>query len=270
MSETKTPGTPVRSLEDGVFYGNFGDGRGTLFHECLAKIRQIFQPVYASDNLIALGRSAGFLQDTRFRHALLNNARTDQERSIAWRLHTLTWAANHCLSVPGDFVECGVWHGFSFAVLADYLQWQQVERSIYLYDTFVGIPPAYNSEGRSNAIYDKENQQNPDTIYNSVVTRFAKYNNVRIVRGIVPDTFAARCPSQIAFLHLDMNAARSEIAALDALWDKIAPGGMIVFDDYGWSGYSQQKVAEDAWMAERNHTILELPTGQGVVIKRPM
>lgn len=268
MSETKVPGAPSRSLEDGVFYGNFGEGRAGLFHECLARIRQIFQPVYASDNLIALGRSAGFLQDARFRHALLNNARTDQERSIAWRLHTLTWAANHCLDVPGDFVECGVWHGFSFAVLADYLQWQNIKRSMYLYDTYGGIPPDYNSEGRSNAVYDRETQQDPHAIYNSVITRFARYTNVEIIRGIVPETFETRCPAQVAFLHLDMNSSRSEIAALDVLWEKLSPGGIIVLDDYGWSGYSKQKIAEDAWMAKRNHTILELPTGQGLVIKR--
>jgi hypothetical protein len=44
---------------------------------------------------------------------------------------------------------------------------------------------------------------------------------------------------------------------------------MIVFDDYGWIGYRSQKIAEDGWMSERDHRILELPTGQGLVIKKP-
>lgn len=43
--------------------------------------------------------------------------------------------------------------------------------------------------------------------------------------------------------------------------------GAIVLDDYGWSVYREQKLLEDAWFAERGYQGLELPTGQGLVIK---
>ena len=46
------------------------------------------------------------------------------------------------------------------------------------------------------------------------------------------------------------------------------PGGIIVFDDYGWSAYHRQKVSADEFMRERGHSVLELPTGQGMVVKR--
>jgi hypothetical protein len=83
----------------------------------------------------------------------------------------------------------------------------------------------------------------------------------------VPDSFSEALPERIAFLHLDMNSSNSEIAALDILFDRVSPGGAIVFDDYGWLSYQAQQHAEDAFMAERGHRILELPTGQGLVIK---
>ena len=91
---------------------------------------------------------------------------------------------------------------------------------------------------------------------------------MKLVKGIVPDTFKEACPEKIAFLHIDMNSSKSEIAALEVLFDKVTPGGMIVFDDYGWSGYMKQKIAEDAFIKERDHDILELPTGQGLLIKK--
>jgi predicted O-methyltransferase YrrM len=65
-----------------------------------------------------------------------------------------------------------------------------------------------------------------------------------------------------------MNSAASELAVLNALFERVSPGGMIVFDDYGWSGYIQQKIAEDKFMTQRGYTILELPTGQGLVVKQ--
>jgi O-methyltransferase len=75
-------------------------------------------------------------------------------------------------------------------------------------------------------------------------------------------------PRRIAFLHVDMNNAQAELGALDALFERVSPGGMIVFDDYGWSGYRDQKLAVDEFMRDRGHAVLELPTGQGLVVKR--
>jgi hypothetical protein len=43
---------------------------------------------------------------------------------------------------------------------------------------------------------------------------------------------------------------------------------MIVFDDYGWTGYREQKDAADAFMRQYSLYVLELPTGQGLVVKR--
>jgi len=51
------------------------------------------------------------------------------------------------------------------------------------------------------------------------------------------------------------------------LFDRVVPGGAIVFDDYGWNGYRPQKDAEDAFLAARGYSVLELPTGQGLLIK---
>jgi len=44
--------------------------------------------------------------------------------------------------------------------------------------------------------------------------------------------------------------------------------GYIVFDDYGWKHFKKQRDAENRFMADRGHFILELPTGQGLVIKQ--
>ena len=251
-----------------MFYGNFSPETKLSFKKFLSDLPNIFGKVYAQDNLITLQRTAGFLQDAKFRQAFDGSVQNQQEQSLAWRLHTLTWAATHCLNVPGDFVECGVYKGFSFSVITAYTNFQAVDKQLYLYDTYEGIPEAYNSENRSNQVYEQDNREDPDAIYKSVQNRFKQYDNVRIIRGIVPDSFGQACPEAIAFLHIDMNAAKAEIAALEGLFDRVSPGGIIIFDDYGWSGYVQQKIAEDEFMQARKHSILELPTGQGLVFKQ--
>ncbi|MGR3617300.1 MAG: TylF/MycF/NovP-related O-methyltransferase [Paracoccaceae bacterium] len=250
-----------------MFYGRMANGGRERLKAALETLNEVCGPLFAADNLIGLQRSAGFREDAKFVEAIKNNARTEQDRSLAWRLHTLCWAAQNVMHLPGDFVECGVWKGYSFGVATEYVGFGDTDKTLYLYDTYEGIPEAYNSENRNNSVYENENREDPDYIFNIVKNRFASFDNVRVVRGIVPDSFAEACPDQISLLHLDMNSAASEIAALEHLFDRVVPGGVILFDDYGWTGYKAQRLAEDVFMAERGHSILELPTGQGMLLK---
>ena len=82
---------------------------------------------------------------------------------------------------------------------------------------------------------------------------------------------AADCctPEAISFMHIDLNNAAGELAALEVLFDRLVPGGIVVMDDYEWAGiYRAQKKAEDPWFQARGYRLFPLPTGQGMLIKR--
>ncbi len=246
-----------------MFYGRFDDPTSREFlGDAIVRFRRIFASVFAADNVILFNRTLGFRRDRKFMDACSRNARNAQERSLLLRLNTLAWAATYALRLPGDFVECGVWRGYCSAVITEYLDFNEIDKTFYLYDTFSGIPPDYDSERHDSPLFQEEG------LYESVVERFARFPNVRIVRGVVPDSFADALPETVAFMHLDMNSSKSEIAALEVLFDRLSIGGVIIFDDYGWSGYEPQQRAEDAFMKARGQRILELPSGQGLLIKQ--
>ncbi|MDA1075825.1 MAG: class I SAM-dependent methyltransferase [Proteobacteria bacterium] len=245
-----------------MFYGSFSKEQRDKFSRSLDLFVEMFDVMHAYDNLIALRRTTGFKYDATFRAAFDPNVSDKQEKSLMWRIHTLIWAAEHCINVEGDFVECSVLRGFSMAIVADFLRFERLDRQMYLYDTYTGTPPEYNSENRNLAAYVKMGD-----LYDYVLERFNRYSNIHPIKGTVPDSFTGTLPDKISFCHIDMNSAKSEIAALEHIFDRVTPGGIIVFDDYGWVDYKAQKDAEDAFMAERGHTILESPTGQGILIK---
>src|SRR5687767_3468649 len=166
-----------------MFYGKFERITRQQFRETLLSWREVFGRVYANDNLVALSRNTGFDREPRFQESFRRHAHTGQEKSLGWRLHTLTWAADHCLDVPGDFVECGVYKGFSMAVVADYVRFEKTSKTLYLYDTFEGIPDEFNSEKRPNTVYEQANAKSKDALYQEVLAKFAPYSNVRVVRG---------------------------------------------------------------------------------------
>ncbi|MCP4380698.1 MAG: methyltransferase [Hyphomicrobiales bacterium] len=246
-----------------MFYGNFRNkADGEFFQTAIKRFRGIFGSVYANDNVILFDRTLGFRRDRELMQAFRHEAKSDQEKSLLLRINTLAWAGQQALLTEGDFVECGVWRGFCSSVIARYLDFGTLDRKYYLYDTFQGIPEDQDGEGHNSPLFREEG------LYESVVERFARYPNVRVIRGKVPDILHVEAPSRIAMLHIDMNSSAAEIAALDVLFDRVVSGGIIVFDDYGWRGYRAQQLAEDEWVGKRGQRILELPSGQGLLVKR--
>jgi O-methyltransferase len=248
-----------------MFYGIPRD-RLQDFQKAVATIQDIYkEDFYCNDMLICLWRNLSFRHDQAFMSCYNDSVTNDQERSLLWRLHTLAWAAKNALNVDGDFVECGVFKGFCSEVILKYLGFQNIPRQAYLYDTFEGLPEKTSTE-LERRVWDYT-MYDPEVIYNEVREKFSKYKNVNVVRGIVPDSFEVAVPEKIAFLHIDMNSEKAEMLALEHLFDKVTPGGVIVFDDFGWTCNANQMKAELAFMNQRGHHVLELPTGQGVVIK---
>jgi O-methyltransferase len=238
------------------------DAQQREFAAALQTISRIYPRYFAADMLITMGRNMGFLEDAPFMQAVTEEARSDQDRSLIWRLHVLCWCAMNALKLDGDFVECGVYQGFSTAVMAKYLRFGEQRRKWYLYDTFAGIPADQLNIGHENP-----QPYVAPGLFESARQRFSAYPNIHVVRGRVPEVLAQQAPAAIAFMHLDLNSAAAEVAALGQLYDRMVVGGYLVLDDYGWHAYRQQKAEEDPFFRSRGTTVLELPTGQGLVIK---
>lgn len=204
--------------------------------------------LFASDNLVTWGRNLGFLDDKPLMAAWSKHAERQHERAILWRTATLAWAGRQALRRDGAFVECGTYRGTTAHILLDALG---LDRPFHLYDLF-----------------EEPEQRLPEhgpELYAFVQARFAGRPNVVVTRGRVPESLA-NAPERIAFLHIDMNSREAEVAALDALVGRIVPGGVIVLDDYGWLPYREQFLAEREWFQARGLPVLEMPTGQAVVI----
>ncbi|NEX59654.1 O-linked N-acetylglucosamine transferase family protein [Noviherbaspirillum galbum] len=213
---------------------------------------------YLGDNLFTWGRSNSLFEDGPFREAWQNNVQNDADRAIAWRRYILACSAYHCAQLEGDFVECGVYRGTGIKTVIDYFGKDKFTKTYWGYDTFDYNPvQSHKFEGQEDGLFDE------------IKKRFDGYEQVRLVKGLLPQSLEGNSPEKIAFLHIDLNSAEFEIATLNVLFDRLVPGGMLILDDYEWSGeYRLQKIAEDEWFEKRCYRVFPLPTGQGLVIKR--
>ena len=224
------------------------------------------QPSFFGDNMVALCRTMSFAHDSKFMSAFRDNERDSLDKAKIWRLHTNCWAGQSALAIPGDFIECGVFEGLYSAVLLEYLGFEDVAKTMFLFDSFSGLSDDY-STAQERSIVSGVYTGRVDW-FERVVARFERYANVTVTRGIVPDVLGGSTPSTIALLHLDMNAAAAEVGALEVLFDRVSDGGFILMDDYGRIENKELHAALRDWMSAKGQPILELPTGQGLVVKR--
>jgi hypothetical protein len=141
--------------------------------------------VYASDGLLGLHRHA-FLDDPAFQRAYLRGARAlggQDWYQWQWRVHIGLWTAASANRLDGDFVECGVNYGFLSSAMMEFLDWDRLGKTFYLLDTFAGVDPRFI------------------TVTSASSSERSRKRSTRSTRAV-------------AFLHIDMNCAPPEVAAL--------------------------------------------------------
>lgn len=214
--------------------------------------------IFTGDNLFTYHKNLSFLDDGALMKAFNAHAVTPMEQACLWRVSTVLWAVRNGLRLEGDFVECACYKGTTARVICDAIDFANLtDRHYYLYDLFDHDP----------AMPHHAMPEHGRTLFEEVKARFSDCSNVTVTQGKVPDVLAEVTPEKIAFMHLDLNNANAEIGTLEVLFDRMVPGAVLVLDDYGWLGYREQKLAEDPWFESRGYRVLELPTGQGLLIK---
>jgi O-methyltransferase len=163
--------------------------------------------------------------------------------------------------ISGAVVECGVWKGGSMAAVARTLvQLNDLDRDLYLFDTFEGMSaPTDEDVDFSGARASDILRQDPafycdDAPLESVKALLSQtgypMNKIHFVKGKVEDTLPDQAPSVISLLRLDTDWYASTKHELTHLFPILASRGVIVIDDYGhWKG-SQQACDE---YFEENH-----------------
>jgi hypothetical protein len=140
--------------------------------------------------------------------------------------------------IPGDFIETGAWRGGACIYMRAILKAHGVtDRRVWVADSFQGLPPPDAAQYPADKGLSFHVHEELAVSEQQVRANFAKYQLLDQQVAFLPGWFKDSLPKapiqKLALLRLDGDMYESTIVALDALYNKLSPGGFVIIDDYG-------------------------------------
>jgi len=141
--------------------------------------------------------------------------------------------------IPGDFIECGVFMGGCIMMMAEMCKRhdRSAARRVFALDTFSGFV-------RVDAMLDvdvRTGAKLTNKVFSDFLEKSSKnmrsvdFDRLNIVQGDVLETIPALDIEKIAVLRLDTDTYDTTKFELERLYDRVAVGGVVIIDDYGYT-----------------------------------
>lgn len=186
-----------------------------------------------------------------------------------YRCFTLWQLARQLRSLEGDVLEVGVWRGGTGALLQQAFA-DAGGAEVFLADTFRGVVKA----GPKDDYY--KGGEHANTSRETVETLLKPLSGAEwsILEGIFPeDTGNQIAERRFRMCHIDVDVYQSALDVLRWVWPRLEPGGIVVFDDYGFYGCEGvtalgNELLEKAFEGVVDYVFMYNLSGQGVMLKK--
>lgn len=188
---------------------------------------------------------------------------------LFYRYHLFQMVKN----IPGDIVECGVFKGsgiFTWAKIIELFAPHEIKKVIgfdFFSQKFVadlGDMDRHSMSQVFSRCEASEDEISDQTISNQLKKIGIPSNKFELVKGDIAKTsleYAEKNPGfRISLLYMDLDLDKPTYDTLENFWDVIVPGGVIVFDEYGYGAWTESH-AVDRFAKKHNLTIQKTNVG---------
>lgn len=176
-------------------------------------------------------------------------------------------------TLDGDIAECGCFMGLSSYLMCDYLRRRNPNyhgAKYHIFDSFQGLSaPTLEDDVPEGFERAKEIEAMcaPGAFAASlgqVRRNLADFPDIAFHPGWIPLTFQALPERQYRFVHVDVDLYDPTLESFEYFYPRLAAGGMLVSDDYGWPG---ARKAIDEFCAASNAQLAVTDYQQAVLVK---
>lgn len=170
----------------------------------------------------------------------------------------------------GAVLEVGSWRGGSGAVLARAAgtappAGEQKQPRVYLADTFAGVVKA----GERDSYYHGGEHANTSPEHVRSLLDRLDLPSVELLVGIFPDDTGPKIETErFALCHIDVDVYQSARDTFWWVWPRLVPGGIAIFDDYGFYGCEGVTACVEEIMAKLPGVpVIPNLSGQAMIVK---
>lgn len=158
-------------------------------------------------------------------------------------------------NIPGEIIELGTWLGGFTILMAKYLDLIDSEKCIITCDSFEGMPEKMSAGKRI------ETGGLLKVNYELVKEKFKKFhvdNRITIVKGFIENSLPTMNDKIFSFAFIDTAAYDSMKTALEFIYPRLSPNGIVAVDDYSKSNqeYATKQAVDE--FCEKYHLKLNL------------
>lgn len=187
------------------------------------------------------------------------------DTKVFGKLLARTMLVNQVKDLPGDIVECGVFKGtgmLSFLKLKRFLC-PNSGKKVIGFDFFNSENLVNSLSGQDkvamSTLFEKRNYKHDGDHakkFKDIILNFGfEEHEFELVEGDIVSTahsYVSERPGfRISLLYLDLDLDVPTYEALNAMWDRVVKGGIIVFDEYAFHKWSESK-GVDRFFADKD------------------
>lgn len=207
-----------------------------------------------------------------------NNFIFSKDRNVFNKLYWRFYFYNLTKNLLGDIVECGVFKGsglFAWLKVLDMNEPHSIKKVIgfdFFNPNFVDKLNDNIDRETMKQVFSRCQDLDIDDVSLEGITKkidnagFPSYK-YELIAGDVSDTtlkFVSERPGfRISILYMDLDIEEPTYNALQNMWDRVVPGGIVVFDEYAYHSWSESN-AVDNFVKDHNlvlhRTNIQTPT----------
>ena len=166
-------------------------------------------------------------------------------------------------SLEGDVAEFGVFQGGSAYFMASVMNHLNIDnkKKLFLYDSFSGLPE------KDSMDYFEEGSFCSGRNVGQIKKLLNKFNQIEVFEGNFCDTLPNSGLKKLALAHIDCDQYSPTKYLCESLYEKMVPGGIMMFQDYSLGITYGERIAVDSFFKNKPENILFGYDGAAFVIK---
>lgn len=185
------------------------------------------------------------------------------------RHYTLNQLVERISLLDGNVVECGCWRGLSSYQIAARLKNNNFTKKFYIFDSFEGLSKFEDEDMPLTGLKDEETRRKEFACGEDIVKdNLKEFDFIEYKKGWIPSRFSEVSDKKFSLVHIDVDMYQPILDAFEFFYERMVSGGIIIFDDYGFTYFPGAKKAVDEFMKDKNDFFIALPSGQAFMIKK--